>query len=162
MNQVQSYINECFEMEEMPENNCNNNESTSVKTKPVIHEQQQQQQDLPSVAILPIEKNNQQQIIETRSQFTVTPVNNNNRVMTIPTIHITNEHGQDRRISIDANHNCVDTKNAMNINNNEQQKQPKVAIVIKNVSFSYTKKTNVLSNINLVVPKGIFFLYSLY
>ncbi|XP_075591948.1 ABC transporter G family member 23 isoform X2 [Dermatophagoides farinae] len=171
MNQVQSYINECFEMEEMPEKNTNNNDSSTSSSKPVIN------QDLSSVAILPIEVNNQQQIVETKPQFNVTPVNNNNnnnnnnsRVMTIPSIHITNEHGQDRRISIDINHqnnNNNDTQTSMDNNNNnnnnnnssykQQKQQQKVAVVIKNVSFSYTKKTNVLSNINLVVPKAQIF-----
>lgn len=86
------------------------------------------------------------------------------RRMTLPAaIHIMNEFGQKTDvIDIDPNNNCQQLAmskigNKRNNRNHRYRlttKEKTAAVLIKNVSFGYTKNHNIISNISLQVPVG--------
>lgn len=136
--------------------------STEMQTK----EEKVQASENPSNSVVPtvaeqqeiqVEKDEQEEALKGESQPQP------QRMMTLPAaIHIMNEFGQKTdSIDIDPNNNYHLTKLGSDAQKNSQSRRLRLtkeekaaAVLIKNVSFGYTKNHNIISNISLHVPVG--------
>ncbi|UXI22939.1 coenzyme Q-binding protein COQ10-like protein [Sarcoptes scabiei] len=161
---VQAYINECFEMDQISENPVDRSPSAPAEQTPKITNENPTESIVsePNVEIIPMEEmneadsnNNNNHNESIISASTADSNTSNNKSMILPSIRITNEYGQHTE-SHNHPHPEAIAKNSLESQHSQSPKK-KIAVIVKNVSFSYSKKTKVLANINLVVPKAKIF-----
>ena len=120
------------------DNNNNNRLNTSIEVIEVTH-QWNQSQPLPQP----------HQVLQHH--------HHHHQVLSPPSINITDEFGHHTgSIDIDPNNSntCYQQQPHSYEGELTESMEKNAAVLVKNVSFSYTKKNAILSNITLTVPKG--------